>query len=302
MQTLSRCRVVLFIVFLAIFTGIAQVEAARAKASLIASLLIMWTPGLAAIVVSFLTRRSLREIGWRAWPVKWLALGWLVPVVIGFAAYGSVWLIGAGVVPSPTFIQRARFTLHIPGGSDWHVIVLAFLYISLVNLLPSMVLSLGEEIGWRGFLVPEMTRSMGFRRASILSGVIWALWHLPGVLGGSYGGGDTPKLYQIACFCAMVITSGVIIAWLRMRSGSIWPAVIMHATHNGVIQAFFDRITINTGHTSYFIGEFGIALIPFMLIVAWLCWRRTDTIDAQFFAERSSAADSPIREIACPQP
>ena len=45
----------------------------------------------------------------------------------------------------------------------------------------------------------------------------------------------------------------------------------MHATHNGVIQAFFDRITKDTGHTHYFSGEFGIALVPFFVALAAYC-------------------------------
>src|SRR5205814_3457285 len=105
-------------------------------------------------------------------------------------------------------------------------------------------------------------------------GVIWCAWHLPGVLTGSYGPAGTPKAYQLACFAAMVVTTGVVLAWLRVRSGSVWPAVVMHATHNGIIQAFFDRITADTGPTAYLIGEFGAALVPFTLALAWCCWRR----------------------------
>ena len=47
----------------------------------------------------------------------------------------------------------------------------------------------------------------------------------------------------------------------------------MHATHNGIIQAFFDPITADTGRTRYFTGEFGIAMVPFSLALAWYCWR-----------------------------
>jgi hypothetical protein len=97
-------------------------------------------------------------------------------------------------------------------------------------------------------------------------------------LNGSYGAGSTPLAYRIACFSAMVIADGVIMAWLRMKSGSNWPAVIMHATHNGVIQAFFDAITAPTSATPWFIGEFGIALVPFAGLAAWYFWKRSDDI------------------------
>ena len=54
----------------------------------------------------------------------------------------------------------------------------------------------------------------------------------------------------------------------------------MHATHNGIIQAFFNRITADTGPTAWFIGEFGVALVPFTAAVAWYCWRHPPTLDA----------------------
>lgn len=78
----------------------------------------------------------------------------------------------------------------------------------------------------------------------------------------------------------MVIATGVVLAWLRMKSGSIWAVAIMHATHNGVIQTFFDRITADTGYTKYFTGEFGIAMVPFTLAAAWYYWKRSSEVDA----------------------
>ncbi len=65
-----------------------------------------------------------------------------------------------------------------------------------------------------------------------------------------------------------------------MCSRSVWPSTIMHATHNGIIQAFFNRITADTGPTAWFIGEFGIALVPFILAVAWYCWHHPPRLDA----------------------
>ena len=52
----------------------------------------MWTPALAALAASVLTRRSLGAIGWRPWPIKWLAAGWIIPILYAFPAYALVWL------------------------------------------------------------------------------------------------------------------------------------------------------------------------------------------------------------------
>ena len=76
----------------------------------------------------------------------------------------------------------------------------------------------------------------------------------------------------------MVIARGIVQAWLRMKSSGIWPAAVMHATHKGVVQAFFDRISADTGHTRYFTGEFGSAMVPFTLALVWCCWRHADDV------------------------
>lgn len=289
-ETRSKKRVVAFLVLLIATTIAASVAAPRLGAGPAVSFLIMWTPGIAAIAASLITRRSFREFGWKPWPIKWLGLGWLLPIAIAFPAYGLIWLTGLGDVPNPLFLERGRITIGMPGGPNWLFIAAAFGFITIVNLLPNIVLTLGEELGWRGFLVPELTKAFGFKRAAIFSGVIWGAWHMPGVLNGSYGAGSTPLAYRLACFSALVIANGVIMAWIRMRSGSVWPAVIMHATHNGVIQAFFDAITVRTSLSSWFTGEFGIMLVPFATLAAWYCWRHSDESQSDAMAILTPAA------------
>jgi uncharacterized protein len=274
-----RQRVVAYIALVVAFALAAHYAAPKAGGGA-SAFVVMWTPALAALAAGVLTRRSLGAIGWRPWPVKWLAAGWIIPSLYAFPAYGFVWLSGLGSVPSPTFLERARFTLGMPSEANWLVIVSAFGYIALVNLLPNMILTLGEELGWRGFLLPELTTWVGFRRASLYSGAIWAAWHLPGMVTGAYGAAGTPKAFQLVCFTILVMATAVVQAWLRMRSGSVWPSTIMHATHNGIIQAFFNRITADTGPTAWFIGEFGVALVPFTVAVAWYCWRHPPTLNA----------------------
>jgi membrane protease YdiL (CAAX protease family) len=111
------------------------------------------------------------------------------------------------------------------------------------------------------------------------SGVIWCAWHFPALLWFGYGATGTPKIYQMACFSLMVVASAVVMAWLRIRSGSIWPAVVMHAVHNTAVQMFFDRITANTARTAYFTAEFGIALGIPLAALAIYCIRKLRTCE-----------------------
>lgn len=265
----SQNRVLVFLVLVTILTVVVQILSSRGVTGGLGSLVFMWCPALAALLASLITRRSLKGIGWRP-KLKWIALGWLLPVLYSFFAYGLVWAMGLGGFPNPRFLERAPMAMNLaPGHSQSYIIVTAFFFISIYLLIPSMISALGEEIGWRGFLVPELANWIGFRGAAILSGVVWALWHMVSIVFGGYGAQGTPKAYQIGCFTAMVITSAVVLAWLRMQSGSIWPTVVMHATHNALIQLFFDAITEDTGRTAYFVGEFGIALVIPLAAMAW---------------------------------
>lgn len=236
----------------------------------IRSLLIMWSPGLSALLVGLINKRPLKEIGWKLnW--KWMGLGWLIPIIYSVIAYGLIWILGLGEVPNPTFLERAQLTTGFQSESQLAVILVAFLFITLVNLLPSMVMALGEEIGWRGFLVPELAKLNSFKTTSLISGLLWSTWHLPGILSGDYGDASTPIAFRLICFFLMVLGGAIILTWIRLESGSIWAVAIFHATHNGVIQAFFDRLTLPKEVTPYFSGEFGIAVpLVSVFLAIWI--------------------------------
>lgn len=265
-------RVTIFLIAVAALSTAASILDSRGVFGRAGSLAYMWCPGLAAIFTSLATKRSFKAIGWTT-KLRWLGVGWLIPISSAAFAYGMVWVTGLGGIPRDTFIPRARFTLHIPNQPDWLVIAAAFGFITVVSLVPSMISALGEEIGWRGFLVPELSNWMGPQKAAVTSGVVWALWHFPAFLKG-YGTEGTPKAYQIACFATMVMLSAIVLGWLRLKSGSVWPTAIVHATHNAAIQMFFDRITAPRAYTAYFIGEFGCAMLLPLAVMAWLCMRQ----------------------------
>lgn len=240
--------------------------------------LLMWSPGLAAVIVNLIKRKSLKGLGWK-FSLKWMAIGWVLPIAYGALVYGTIWITGLGEVPNPTFLERARFTMGMQSESDSLIIISAFFYITVLSLIPNMIMSLGEELGWRGFLVPELFISFDFKKTALISGVIWSLWHLPGFLDGNYGQGSTPIALRLFCFLIMVLSGAVMLAWIRLESGSLWPAVVFHATHNGVILAFFERLTLDTGNTAYFSGEFGIGLAICSALFAWYFYKKPLTVN-----------------------
>jgi uncharacterized protein len=216
-------------------------------------LALMWCPGVGALVTRLAFQRDLRGQGWRPGEPRWVALAYVLPFAYAAATYGLVWLAGLGGVDLGRF--RTPVGVFVVLGS-----------------LQSLLSATGEELGWRGFLVPTLARTMSFGRAALVSGAIWAAWHVPLILFADYNAG-TPAWYAVPCFAAMVVALAVPLAWLRLRSGSVWPAALLHATHNLFVQGFFDRVTVDTGPTRWLTGEFGAALAAAVALTAWLFWR-----------------------------
>lgn len=141
----------------------------------------------------------------------------------------------------------------------------------------SCLSALGEEIGWRGFLVPELSKHMGFTKVALVSGAIWAVWHSPAVLFSDYNGG-TNVWYSMLMFFILVLGVSFMFTWLRLKSGSLWTAVLIHAVHNLFVQGYLDVVTEDTGITKFLTGEFGAALAVSGVLVGLLFWARRNQL------------------------
>ncbi|MFJ9696120.1 CPBP family intramembrane glutamic endopeptidase [Kitasatospora sp. NPDC101183] len=100
----------------------------------------------------------------------------------------------------------------------------------VVNMVVSLPLFFGEELGWQGFLFPRLLRPGGTAslvRAYLLTGTAFALWHLPPLLmGGQYPG--RPWYVAVPAFVLSCVLVLPVFTWLRLRSGSVVPAVLAH--------------------------------------------------------------------------
>lgn len=155
---------------------------------------------------------------------RWTVVGWMLPAVLTVAATGISFLI---TDPAADYSVRAFFMVIARGLFIW--------------LLPNAVLAFGEEVGWRGLLQREWA-PLGFWKSSWCIGLIWGLWHAPLILNGyNYPG------HPVAGIFAMMVLEMLfcpLIAYVRLRSGTVLAAAIMHASFNGTTPAqalVFDR-------------------------------------------------------------
>jgi uncharacterized protein len=235
-------------------------------------LLLMWTPGVAGIITQLMFEHTLKGMGWKPGKFKYLALAYIIPVGYCLVVYGITWLTGLGTFPSTEFVNELAKSY--PGLSGPYAVLIFVVIMATVGVFTSLFSALGEEIGWRGVLIPEMAKLMTFPKVSLFSGLIWAGWHMPLILFADYNLPGVPKWYAAIMFVVMVVGISFAFAWLRLKSGSLWTAAILHASHNLFVQAIFTPLTGQNAITPFIIDEFGCGLAIMAIIVAIIFWRR----------------------------
>src|ERR1700677_4009882 len=114
----------------------------------------MWAPALAAFTCCALYRIPLRFLGFH-WPGRQaMAWGYLLPVAYATTAYLFVWLTGLAPADFTGFAHASQKSLGIGAGAG----ELNAILIMTFGVLQSAVSATGEEIGWRGFLVPVLAQ------------------------------------------------------------------------------------------------------------------------------------------------
>ena len=233
---------------------------------------LMWCPALAGMLTLRINGRSIADLGWKWGETKYQIQSWYIPLVYACVAYVIIWTLGFGGFGNPEYTNALVTTMHL-GGPPWISVVVGIVLTGAYGLIRSVASGLGEEIGWRGFLVPELSRTMSFTATAFVSGIIWSVWHYPLLVFGSYNNG-TPTWYGLTCFTVMVVALSFVFAWIRLKSGSLWTGAILHGSHNLYVQAIFTPMTRNTGKTAWYIDEFGIVLPLLAVVLAVYFWTK----------------------------
>jgi uncharacterized protein len=213
----------------------------------------MWSPGLAAICVRLWFQRNLEGTGWSLPAAAWWAIGLALPLTYGLLIHLLAWAAGAGPLPDKWFGQ-------IPYGVNAGTASAALALLLTIGVIDRFIRALGEEIGWRGLLLPEMIKLVGFRKAALATSIVWAGWHLPLIVPFLLSQSTPPAAFSLACFVTTLVGAGVVISWVRVKSQSLWPCVMIHGAHNLFVLAILDAATSKQGWGSWVLGEFGGAM------------------------------------------
>ncbi|MFI5274182.1 MAG: CPBP family intramembrane glutamic endopeptidase [Ktedonobacterales bacterium] len=189
---------------------------------------VMLCPAIATVITLRGPKRGfgdagLRPLFKRSW--RYYLVAFLLPVGITAVATALTLLLGQARLDFT--LPALRPLLH--GAPVTPALTAAVVAQTVVEgSLIGTLLGMGEELGWRGYLLPALLRrGLSLHAAFIVSGIIWGLWHAPLILMG-YNYPHTPVL-GVAMFCVFTVLATYVLGWLRLASGTTWTAALGHS-------------------------------------------------------------------------
>jgi membrane protease YdiL (CAAX protease family) len=239
------------------------------------ALLSAMVPVTAVLVITFTaTPRGTRRELWGSFGLKrsgrslWaFALG--VPMILAGSAYAAAIALGVA--------DLRDFDLSSSGVLAWSLNL-------LVTVAFMTVLFLGEEIGWRGYLLPRVQQLTGRRRAALVTGFIHGCFHLPLILIATTYDEHGSRWLVAPAVVAVITMGGVFYAYLWDRTGSVWPVSMAHGAVNimfglgagAVVASSQDDLAYVAGESGF--ATFGaVALVAVVFLARAKVWRTGDT-------------------------
>lgn len=178
---------------------------------------LMWIPGTLSIVLRLVLKSGFGDVGLRVGKGRYYLYAVAVPLLLAL-------LVG--------LISLALDIRNFSPASPEELTQLSPVLLLVLGL--GLIGALGEELGWRGFLLPKMI-SGGVKSPYLASGLVWASWHLPLIAFGGFYQTDSVLLMTLV-YGIGIIAMNFVFSEFRVRSGSVWVATIVHAAHNFFFQ------------------------------------------------------------------
>lgn len=249
----------------------------------------MFVPALGVL----LSGAGFRDMGWKLQirrNIKPILIAWFAPVALTVVGAGLYFLVFPGHFDlSGQYLAASAGAeilqkMEAQGLSNSLYILISA--VSAVTYAPLLngVFALGEEIGWRGFLYPQLKARFGRRKGWLLGGAIWGAWHWPliwligyeyGAAAGNAAGYAGFPVVGMLLFCVITAGWGILHDWLYEKSGSIWVPAILHGAINATAALPLSVCLIDTGYARL-LGPAQVGLLaglPFLVVAAALLLR-----------------------------
>lgn len=229
----------------------------------------MWVPGVAATLTTlFVQKKTFRSLNLnRLGPKRYYLWALLLPVLLTIV--GGLFTILFGIAELDPEFSMMSSALAASGSSMpvWVVIALDLAFALLLAPFINMIFALGEELGWRGFLLPNLM-PLGQWKAIIISGSIWGFWHAPAIAQGhNYPGYPVLGIFMMIVLCVLL---GTILSWLVLNTKSPWVAALAHGAVNAI--AGLPVMFFKPGFNTAFGGTLATppAWLGMALFIGWL--------------------------------
>ncbi|MBS1250953.1 MAG: hypothetical protein MAG431_02552 [Chloroflexi bacterium] len=197
--------------------------------------LAMWMPGIAALLTTrFVEKSELATLRLGKMGRKGLYFwAWLLPILMVLLTGVLTWAFGLGTFdPELSLIKEslAQMPENTPLSPSTLLAIQILASITLAPLINTLF-ALGEELGWRGYLLPRLL-PLGQKEAILVSGIIWGIWHAPAVAQGlNYPQHPVLGIFLMIGFTVLL---GIFLAWLYLETRSPWAPALGHGTINAV--------------------------------------------------------------------
>ncbi len=254
------------------------------QATAIIALGYMWAPALAHLFTRLLTREGWKDTGLRVSGGSWLpwALAWFLPTILTFMGVIVYFaFFPKQYDPNLTTLQTLINLAETQSGqsislSTWTILLIQIGEGVLLAPLLNGFFTFGEEFGWRAYLQPKLL-TFGFRKAVLLTGLVWGLWHAPIIaMGHNFGFGYPGAPWTgILAMTWFTMAAGVFFGWLVLKAGNVWPAVIAHASINGIAATGVLFLKPDAA-VNPLLGPLPVGVIgglPWLILAGYLLWR-----------------------------
>lgn len=279
-----------FVVAYAIQIGVCHLYKSGSPAYQILMAAMMFVPFFGVLV----SGHPLKGMGWK--PVfkgnmKIILFAWLAPAVLsalGALIYFLVFpqhfdLSGSYVVST---VGESALQQMKESGITYPTYVLitcvgCITYFPLIN----MFFGMGEEVGWRGFLYPQLKARFGRRTGRLLGGAIWGTWHWPVIwlIGYDYGTEYFGfPVVGMLLFALVTVALGIIADWTYEKTGCIWLPSLFHGAFNAAATVAI-AVCIPEIGSARLLGPSPVGLlagIPFFVIALILFFSKKGKIDS----------------------
>ncbi len=264
--------IILFLSILSVLSSICYYTILKLNPTSIYISALMMSPALASFITLKIRKRTISSLPWGLKGYKYLKLSYTTPLFYISIAYTLIWLFGFGNFLNKERVFKWSTELGIDTPHQTLVIIVMIFLLLTVGVIKNLGSTLGEEIGWRGFFIFELRKVMSFKALTIVSGIIWAIWHFP-IINLMYGRGEN-LLFHMGTFTIMIIGISIILAYFTFKSNSLWPAAIFHSIHNIYIQKICTPLTVSNDHSTFWIDEYGLMIPIITSIFAIHYWRK----------------------------